>query len=148
MTLGPLMLDIEGPELTAEDRELLVHPLIGGVILFGRNYLDPGQLQKLSDDIHGLRTPALLVAVDQEGGRVQRFRKDFTGLPAAHLVGRQSDLDRKQGLLLAESCGWVLAAELRAWGVDLSFAPVLGLDSGLAGAIGERALPPGPPLGV
>ncbi|MCH8220218.1 MAG: beta-N-acetylhexosaminidase [Proteobacteria bacterium] len=139
MTLGPLMLDIEGPELTAEDRELLVHPLIGGVILFGRNYLDPGQLQKLSDDIHGLRTPALLVAVDQEGGRVQRFRKDFTGLPAAHLVGRQSDLDRKQGLLLAESCGWVMAAELRACGVDLSFAPVLDLDSGLSEVIGDRS---------
>ena len=139
MTLGPLMLDVEGPELTAEDRDLLIHPLIGGVILFSRNYQDPDQLQILTDDIHSLRNPALLVTVDQEGGRVQRFRKDLTNLPAAHLVGRQSDLDRKQGLLLAESCGWVMAAELRACGVDLSFAPVLDLDWGLSEVIGDRS---------
>ena len=139
MTLGPLMLDIDGLELTAEDRDLLVHPLIGGVILFSRNYQDPDQLQVLTDAIHGLRNPALLVTVDQEGGRIQRFRKDLTDLPAAHLVGRQSDLDRKQGLLLAESCGWIMAAELRACGVDLSFAPVLDLDWGLSEVIGDRA---------
>ena len=139
MTLGPLMLDIEGPELTAEDRDLLVHPLIGGVILFSRNYLDPGQLQTLSNEIHNLRTPALLVAVDQEGGRVQRFHEGLTNLPAAHLVGRRSDLDRRQGLLLAGSCGWVMAAELRACGVDLSFAPVLDLDWGLSEVIGDRS---------
>ncbi len=139
MTLGPLMLDIDGLELTAEDRDLLVHPLIGGVILFSRNYQDPDQLQVLTDAIHGLRNPALLVTVDQEGGRIQRFRKDLTDLPAAHLVGRQSDLDLKQGLLIAESCGWIMAAELRACGVDLSFAPVLDLDWGLSEVIGDRA---------
>ena len=93
MTLGPLMIDIEGFELTAEDRDLLGHPAIGGVILFTRNYESPRQLAALVDEIHGLRDPHLLVAVDQEGGRVQRFRDGFTHLPPLSCLGRIYDRD-------------------------------------------------------
>jgi len=139
VTLGPLMLDIEGHELTATDRDLLTNPRVGGVILFSRNYQDPDQLEALSDDIHSLRNPPLLIAVDQEGGRVQRFQKDFSKLPAMHLIGRQCDLDQQTGLALAESCGWLMAAELRACGVDFSFAPVVDLDWGLSEVIGDRS---------
>lgn len=139
MTLGPLMIDVEGLELTAEDRDLLAHPLVGGVILFSRNYHDPLQLRRLTDDIHAVRRPPLLVAVDQEGGRVQRFRDGFTSLPPAHLVGRQYDLDPDDGRRAAQSLGWLMAAELRAAGVDLSFAPVLDLDRGVSEVIGDRA---------
>ncbi len=139
MTLGPLMIDVEGLELCAEDREVLAHPLVGGVILFGRNYRDPGQLRRLTDEIHAVRRPPLLVAVDQEGGRVQRFRDGFTTLPPAHLIGRQYDLDPDDGRRAAEILGWLMAAELRAVGVDLSFAPVLDLDRGVSEVIGDRA---------
>ncbi len=139
MTLGPLMLDVEGLELTSEDRELLKHPLVGGVILFSRNFADAGQLADLVEAIHGIRHPPLLVAVDQEGGRVQRFREPFTRLPAAHLIGRQFDIDAECGDQLAERAGWLMAAELRDVGVDLSFAPVLDLDYGVSEVIGDRA---------
>jgi len=139
VTLGPLMLDVEGLELTSEDRELLGHPLVGGVILFSRNFENPEQLAALVKDIHGVRHPPLLVAVDQEGGRVQRFREPFTRLPAAHLIGRQFDLDSASGEALAEQAGWLMAAELRDVGIDLSFAPVLDLDYGVSKVIGDRA---------
>jgi beta-N-acetylhexosaminidase len=139
MTLGPVMLDIEGSELSAEDRELLAHPNVGGVILFSRNYRSPEQLRALTAEIHALRQPELLIAVDQEGGRVQRFRDGFTPLPAMHALGHKYDLDREAALHLAERCGWLMAAELRACGVDLSFAPVLDLDYGLSEVIGDRA---------
>lgn len=139
MTLGPIMLDIEGLALTADDREVLRHPLVGGVILFSRNYQDPAQLTALVADIHALRTPALLVAVDQEGGRVQRFRSGFTALPAARMYGKTFDGDAGQGLRLAEMAGWLMAAELLACGVDISFAPVLDLDHGVSSIIGNRA---------
>jgi beta-N-acetylhexosaminidase len=139
MTLGPVMLDIDGTELTPEDRELLRHPNVGGVILFTRNYDSPQQLQQLNREIHALRRPELVIAVDQEGGRVQRFRAGFTPLPAMHLLGRHYELERERALRLAETCGWLMAAELRAVGVDLSFAPVLDLDYGLSEVIGDRA---------
>lgn len=139
MTLGPVMLDIEGSALSAADRELLVHPNVGGVILFARNYESPEQLRRLTAEIHDLRRPELVIAVDQEGGRVQRFRTGFTPLPAAHLLGRHYELERDRALQLAETCGWLMAAELRAAGVDLSFAPVLDLDHGLSEVIGDRA---------
>jgi beta-N-acetylhexosaminidase len=139
MTLGPVMLDLQGTELTPEERELLVHPNVGGVILFARNYQSLEQLARLTAEIHALRRPELVIATDQEGGRVQRFREGFTPLPAMHQLGRQYDLDHERALALAEACGWLMAAELRAAGVDLSFAPVLDLDYGLSEVIGDRA---------
>ncbi len=139
MALGSLMLDVAGPTLDAEDRELLAHPLVGGVILFSRNFVSIGQLAALIESIHAARTPPLLVAVDQEGGRVQRFRQDFEALPAAHIIGRRYDVDAESGIRLAQLTGWLMAAELRATGVDISFAPVLDLDRGLSEVIGDRA---------
>ena len=139
MSLGPIMLDVAGLELSPEEREMLTHPQVGGVILFTRNYDSPEQLQQLVSDIHRLREPHLLVAVDHEGGRVQRFRHGFTELPPARVFGRIYDQERKRALRLAETCGWLMAAELRAHGVDFSFAPVLDLDRGVSQVIGDRA---------
>ncbi len=139
MTLGPLMVDVAGLELTPEDREVLRHPLVGSVILFTRNYQSPAQLAGLVADIHAVRSPALIVAVDQEGGRVQRFRPEFSKLPSLRRIGHEFDLDPKQGLTLARSMGWLMAAELRAHGVDLSFAPCVDLDYGVSEIIGDRA---------
>ncbi|MGB9428358.1 MAG: beta-N-acetylhexosaminidase [Gammaproteobacteria bacterium] len=139
MSLGPLMVDVAGTVLVAEDREVLAHPLTGGVILFTHNYTDPDQLGALVSAIHELRTPRLLVAVDQEGGRVQRFRTQFTGLPPARLFGRLHDQDAEAARRLAESTAWLMAAELRAADLDLSFAPVLDLDYSTNSVIGDRA---------
>ena len=139
MSLGPLMIDVTGTELSADDRELLAHPLIGGVILFSRNFESLDQLQTLTGDIHELRNPHLLIAIDQEGGRVQRIRAPLIELPAAHLIGRQYDVDTADGQDLAQQTGWLMAAELRGLGVDFSFAPVLDLDWGLSEVIGDRA---------
>ena len=140
MTLGPLMVDIAGHELDAEDRELLRHPAVGGIILFTRNHGDNDQVSALIEDIHRLRDPHLLVAVDQEGGRVQRFRDGLTRLPPLACLGRIYDHDRRRALHLAEVTGWLMAAEMRALGVDISFAPVLDLDYGVSTVIGNRAL--------
>ena len=137
--LGPLMVDIAGTELSAEDVGVLTHPLVGSVLLFTRNYTDPRQITALTAAIRALRSPHLLIAVDHEGGRVQRFREGFTRLPAARLLGRQYDEDRRDGLALAQSVGWLLAAELRAVGVDFSFAPCADLDYGVSEIIGDRA---------
>jgi beta-N-acetylhexosaminidase len=139
MSLGPLMIDLEGTSITAEERELLHHPLVGGVILFTRNYVDPAQLSELVAGIHAERSPPLLVAVDQEGGRVQRFRAGFSRLPAARQIGHAFDLNPKEGLELARRLGWLMAAELRSHGVDISFAPCVDLDYGVNEAIGARA---------
>ncbi len=139
MALGPVMLGLDGLELTAEERELLRHPLVGGVILFGRNYRSPEQVAALTAAIHALRQPRLLVAVDHEGGRVQRFRDGFTRLPAVRRLGEIYDQDRMRAKQLARVTGWLMAAELRAVGVDFSFAPVLDLDHGVSGIIGDRA---------
>ncbi|HET7921333.1 MAG TPA: beta-N-acetylhexosaminidase [Gammaproteobacteria bacterium] len=140
MSLGPLLVDIAGPALDAGDRELLLHPLVGGVILFTRNYVNPEQLAALTAELHALRTPPLLVTVDHEGGRVQRFREQFTALPPARACGRLYDTDPARGLHFTEQMAWLMAAELRAVGVDLSFAPVLDLDAGASSVIGDRAL--------
>jgi len=139
MTLGPLMVDVAGKSLTPEDRELLRHPLVGSVILFTRNYEDPQQLAALVNDIRMLRTPPLLVAVDHEGGRVQRFRNGFSVLPPARRIGLEYNLDAKQGLQMARAMGWLMAAELRSFGVDFSFAPCVDLDYGVSEIIGDRA---------
>src|SRR4051812_17436892 len=133
------MVDVAGLELTPEDREVLRHPLVGSVILFTRNYRDSAQLTQLVADIHAVRAPALIVAVDQEGGRVQRFRPEFSLLPPPRRIGHAFDLDARQGLTLARSMGWLMAAELRAHGVDLSFAPCVDLDYGVSEVIGDRA---------
>ena len=127
MPLGPLFADIEGHALTAEDRELLSHPLLGGVVLFTRNYHSVSQLQSLVGEIHKIRQPPLLVITDHEGGSVQRFRDGFTRLPAAAQLGRFFDHDHRAALRLARDVGWLLAAELRAVGVDHSLTPVLDL---------------------
>jgi beta-N-acetylhexosaminidase len=140
MTLGPLMLDIEGTSLTDEDRALLIRPAVGGVILFERNYRDRQQLRTLTDEIHALRSPPLLVAVDHEGGRVQRFRDGFTALPAAAHIGALYDRDRAAGLQFARDAGYLMAVELLSSGVDFSFAPVLDLAVGVSEVIGGRAL--------
>ncbi len=139
LPLGPLMIDIAGTELTDLDRERLCHPLVGGIILFSRNYVDPVQLTALTAAIHELRSPALLIAVDHEGGRVQRFRDGFTRLPPMAALGRLWDSDAAKGCEAARQVGYVLAAELRARGVDYSFTPVLDLDYGPSRVIGDRA---------
>ncbi|MDO8704778.1 MAG: beta-N-acetylhexosaminidase [Sulfuricaulis sp.] len=139
MSLGPVMLDLAGPELSPADRERLRHPLVGGVILFSRNYRSPEQVEALVREIHSLRQPQLLVAVDHEGGRVQRFRDGFTELPATRRLGYIYDENPKRARRLAETSGWLMATELRAVGVDFSFAPVLDLDRGVSQIIGDRA---------
>lgn len=139
MALGPLMIDVAGLELAAEDRELLRHPSVGGLILFARNYADPAQVEALVREAHALREPRLLVAVDHEGGRVQRFRDGFTRLPPMRVCGRAWQRDERRALELAATIGWCIGAELRAIGVDLAFAPVLDLDFGVSSVIGDRA---------
>ena len=139
MTLGPLMIDVQGTSLSEEDRDLMQHPLVGAVILFTRNFESAEQLERLVADIRATRTPPLLVTVDHEGGRVQRFRKDFTVLPALRTIGREYDVDPAAGRALARQCGWLMAAELRAFGVDMSFAPCVDLDYGVSTVIGDRA---------
>jgi beta-N-acetylhexosaminidase len=133
------MVDIAGTELSADDVRVLAHPLVGSVLLFTRNYSDLRQLAALTAAIRALRTPHLLIAVDHEGGRVQRFREGFTRLPAARLLGRRFDEDRRDALGLAQSVGWLMASELRAVGVDFSFAPCVDLDYGVSEIIGDRA---------
>lgn len=137
--LGPLMIDIAGIELTELDRERLCHPLVGGLILFGRNYRDPEQLSALCAEVHALRSPVLPIAIDHEGGRVQRCREGFTRLPAMRRLGEVWDQAPGQAETMAEAVGYVLAAELRARGVDLSFTPVLDLDWGRSSVIGDRS---------
>ncbi len=138
LPLGPLMIDIAGTALTELDRERLVHPLVGGVILFSRNYANREQLTALTAEIRALRQP-LFTAVDHEGGRVQRFRDGFTRLPSMRVLGQRYDRDSQAALAAARDVGLVLAAELRACGVDFSFTPVLDLDYGPSRVIGERA---------
>jgi beta-N-acetylhexosaminidase len=139
MSLGPLMVDIAGYDLNTDDVRILAHPLVGSVILFARNYANVKQITELTASIRALRSPHLLIAVDQEGGRVQRFREGFTRLPAVRLLGRAYDEDRRDGLALTQSVGWLMASELRAVGVDFSFAPCVDLDYGVSEIIGDRA---------
>jgi beta-N-acetylhexosaminidase len=139
MSLGPLMIDLQGTCVTAEERELLRHPLVGGVILFTRNYADPEQLTQLVAAIHAERAPPLIVAVDHEGGRVQRFRAGFSALPPARRIGHEFELNARSGLELARRMGWLMAAELRSHGIDISFAPCVDLDYGVSEIIGDRA---------
>jgi len=148
MAHSPLIIDIAGPALTATDQRRLKHPLVGGLILFARNWQDRAQLVALVAEIKALRGE-LLVCVDHEGGRVQRFKTDgFTHLPPMSALGQLWMQDGRAGeghgamraLDAATAVGYVLGSELRACGVDLSFAPVLDLDHGGSGVIGDRAL--------
>jgi beta-N-acetylhexosaminidase len=139
LSLGPIMMGLSGPGLSAEERELLRQPQVGGVILFTRNYESPRQVAELTAAIHVLRDPPLLIAVDQEGGRVQRFRSGFTLLPAVARLGARYDRAPAQARECAEATGWLMAAELRSVGIDLSFAPVLDLGRGVSQVIGDRA---------
>jgi len=136
---GPLMIDVAGSALAGAERERLRDARVGGVILFSRNYRDPAQLKALCDEIHALRAPPLLIAIDHEGGRVQRCRAGFTTLPAMRRLGEWWDRDPAAACAAARAIGCMLAAELRACGVDLSFAPVLDLDHGVSDVIGDRA---------
>jgi beta-N-acetylhexosaminidase len=140
MTLGPLMIDVAGFSLTPDEVLQLEDSRIGGVILFSRNFESTSQLKELVTSIHAVRKPKLLVAVDQEGGRVQRFRHGFSELPTARWLGHQYDIDSKAGRTLARLCGWLMAAELLDVGIDLSFAPVVDIDFGLSEVIGDRAI--------
>jgi len=134
------VIDVVGLALTDDDRRRLVHPATGGVILFTRNYETPEQLTALCEEIEKLREPALPICVDHEGGRVQRFRTGFTALPPMRELGRLWDRDRPAGRAAARAAAYVAAAELAAHGVDFSFAPVLDIDFGTSGVIGDRAL--------
>lgn len=137
--LGPVMLDVVGTTLTLDDIRRIQHSLTGGVILFARNYENRSQLIALTTAIHAVR-PGILIAVDHEGGRVQRFKSDgFTKLPPMRKLGELWDRDVLGATKAATDVGFVLAAELRACGVDLSFTPVLDLDFGESGVIGDRA---------
>jgi len=138
--LGPVMLDLGGTELSQVEAEILRHPLVGGVILFARNYRSPQQLCHMTTALRALRWPELLIAVDHEGGRVQRFVDGFTRIPAMRTLGRAWDADPAGACATAQTIAYVMAAELRACGVDFSFAPVLDLDFGASGVIGDRAL--------
>ena len=136
---GPVVLGIGGLTLDGVDRERLLHPLVGGVILFSRNYENVEQLAALTAQIHALRTPALLISVDHEGGRVQRFRDGFTAIPPMRTLGDMWQRDAAAAGLEARRVGGVIARELRAQGVDFSFTPVLDVDFGTSAVIGDRA---------
>jgi len=145
--LGPLIVDVQGEVLSAEEREMLLHPWVGGVIYFTRNFSSKEQITALSQEIHRLRQakglPPLLISVDHEGGRVQRFREGFTAIPSMASLGdrwREDDLSGQlTALAEARRTGFILASELRAVGIDFSFTPVLDLDWGRSEIIGHRA---------
>lgn len=137
--LGPVMIDVAGQELTTEDRELIAHPLVGGVILFTRNYRDPEQLKKLCDDILTVCKTRRLLAVDHEGGRVQRFRNGFSRLPAMRTLGKLHEESPERALDESRRLGTLIGSELGWFGFDLPFAPVLDRDFEVSQIIGDRA---------
>jgi len=145
---GPLIIDLISTELSSEEAELLAHPLVGGVIYFTRNYSSPTQIQALSKSIRAVKDKPLLIMVDQEGGRVQRFKDQFTRLPPAAFYGQAYDRQAALGLDLAEKGGWLMATELLQQGVDLSLAPVFDLNKGLSSVIGDRAFHQDPLIAV
>lgn len=140
---GPVVLDIAGTELTPEDIRRIRHPMTGMVILFARNYENPEQLARLTAAVHAVK-PGVLISVDHEGGRVQRFREGFTEIPAMHAYGEAWKSDPEKTGAALTAAGYVMAAELLSCGVDFTFAPVLDLDWGRSAIIGERAFAPEP----
>ena len=137
--IGSLIIDLEGPQLLPEEKELFAHPLIGGVILFARNYQSRQQLKSLCQSIRSTRSSPLLIMVDQEGGRVQRFIHEFTRLPPMIKFGELFDKNPQQACADVKECAWLMATELLSAHVDLSLAPVLDLQKNLNQAIGDRA---------
>ncbi len=147
MRYGVVMIDLEGKTLSEEERKLIKHPSVGGILFFSRNYQDVAQLKEFVRDIREVAgDKRLLLAVDHEGGRVWRFKTGFTLLSPARDYGRRYDADPAQGLSMAYHAGWVMAKELLACGIDLSLAPVLDLDSGISAVIGDRAFHSDPHL--
>lgn len=138
MNKASLMIDIEGPFLNQEDIELIGSPHVGGLILFERNFLDRNQITDLCFEIKS-KKPEIIIAVDQEGGRVQRFKKGFSQIPPMQRLGDLVSYDKHAGLDLCKNAGWLIASELIASGIDLSFSPVLDLDQDLSSIIGDRA---------
>ena len=137
MAIAPVMLDLEGLELSNEEKELLNHPLSGGIIFFSRNYESVEQLSRLIKDVREAVQASnkdLLIAVDHEGGRVQRFRSEFTELPAIANLAEAEDPSQK-----AFTHGWLMASEVRAMDIDFSFAPVLDINYGVSSVIGDRS---------
>lgn len=137
---GPVVVDVAGMVLSDAERHRLLHPMVGGVILFSRNFSSKAQLAALCSDIRALRDPALLICVDHEGGRVQRFREGFSAIAPMRELGRLWDDNPLQACREATRLGRLIGSELRAVGVDLSFTPVLDLDFGRSEVIGDRAL--------
>lgn len=137
---GPLMVDVATDSLTTEDLELIAHPLVGGVILFTRNYRSKDQLRALIKDLRAARNGPLLIAADHEGGRVQRFREEFTLIPPMRRFSERYDQDKKAGLAAVRDAAFLMAWELRECGLDFTFSPVVDIDHGQASVIGDRAL--------
>ncbi|MCW4151938.1 beta-N-acetylhexosaminidase [Halomonas sp. 18H] len=137
-TLGPVMLDLEGPLLREDEQQMLGHPAVGGVILFGRNVEDASQVRELCQSIRRVR-PDLLLAIDQEGGRVQRLRQGVTRLPSMSRLGQEYSLSPEDARRLCQDTGWLLGMEMAACWLDISFAPVLDVDSGISSVIGDRS---------
>jgi beta-N-acetylhexosaminidase len=139
LPLGPVMVDVAGTRVSEDDRRRLLHPHVGAVILFSRNYESPEQIAELAAEIRGLRDPALLIGVDHEGGRVQRFRSGYTPIPAMGALGEDWEQDREAASRRVQAAGFIVAVELAASGVDFTFAPVLDLNYGRSAVIGDRA---------
>ncbi|QDD13723.1 beta-N-acetylhexosaminidase [Candidatus Methylopumilus rimovensis] len=139
MTIGPLMIDVEGLALQDEETKRIMHPMVGGLILFTRNYKDTVQLKTLTDAIRKIRGHDFLIAVDHEGGRVQRFREGFTTIPAMRKLGEVWDKDPKRANHLAFLIGQIIATELRVFDIDFSFTPVLDIDYNESTVIRDRA---------
>ncbi len=138
MNTGVLIIDLEGIHLTVEEQELLQNPAVAGALLFSRNFQSRNQLVALVKDIRSIRSD-LLLTVDQEGGRVQRFKEDFIRLPAAAKYGAQYKEDQKSAVTLTRDAGWLMASELLSCGIDLCIGPVLDIDIGKTAIVGDRA---------
>ena len=145
--IGSVMLDVQGLELTAVEREVLRHPQTGGVIFFARNFAGPEQIQALAAQIRAVR-PELILAVDQEGGRVQRFREGFVKIPPMKTLGDQFSHSPEKARQLAYEWGWLMATEVLSVGVDISFAPILDLDCGISQVIGNRSFHSEPEIAI